>query len=89
MRRIAGQMLGRAPLSIVLAVTVAFVLAGCGAPVTSSPGDCPEPRTAPGSHLAPELEALIPKNVAGRDLATWSLSGRCWVLFAGSGPTRS
>jgi hypothetical protein len=35
--------------------------------------------------MAPELEALIPKNVAGRDLATWSLSGPCWVVFAGSG----
>jgi hypothetical protein len=29
------------------------------------------------------VEALVPKNLGGRDLHTWSLSGRCWVVFAG------
>jgi hypothetical protein len=32
-------------------------------------------------HQAPALEAMLPKRVAGRDLATWSLAGRCWFEF--------
>jgi len=29
-------------------------------------------------HDAPALEATLPTRVAGRDLATWSVAGRCW-----------
>jgi hypothetical protein len=30
-------------------------------------------------HGAPALEATLPTRVAGRDLATWSVAGRCWL----------
>ena len=30
-------------------------------------------------HGAPELEAMLPTTVATRDLATWSVGGRCWL----------
>ena len=33
-------------------------------------------------HDAPALEALLPARVAGRDLATWSVGGRCWLEIA-------
>ena len=32
-------------------------------------------------HDAPSLEAMLPTRVAGRDLATWSVGGRCWMEF--------
>ena len=32
-------------------------------------------------HDAPSLEATLPTRVAGRDLATWSVGGRCWLEF--------
>ena len=33
-------------------------------------------------HQAPELEALLPASVAGRQLARWSVRGRCWLKVA-------
>jgi hypothetical protein len=30
-------------------------------------------------HGAPELEAMLPTTIASRDLATWSVGGRCWL----------
>jgi hypothetical protein len=50
----------------------------------------PTPTTAPSStvscenpgvyvHQAPELEALLPARVDGRDLTRWSVVGRCWM----------
>lgn len=84
-RRVGTSGSVRAKAALLLSVTAALVLAGCSAAGRSTNGACPEPRAATNSHLAPELEALLPKQVAGRSLATWSLSGACWVAFAGPG----
>ena len=32
-------------------------------------------------HDAPTLEATLPTRVAGRDLATWSVAGPCWLEY--------
>jgi hypothetical protein len=45
---------------------------------TPSPAARCGPQSA-GSHQAPELEAILPEEVAGRQLARWSLAGRCWL----------
>jgi hypothetical protein len=34
-------------------------------------------------HQARELEALLPKTVAGRQLSVWSVRGRCWLITSG------
>lgn len=33
-------------------------------------------------HQVPELEAVLPASVAGRQLARWSVRGRCWIEIA-------
>jgi hypothetical protein len=38
---------------------------------------CPSKGVLP--HQNPELEALLPKGVNGRELTIWSISGWCWV----------
>ena len=65
-----------------------LVLSACG---VRSPSGAPEASAAHGAtgrcqgkdsvefHDAPALEATLPTRVGGRDLATWSVAGRCWL----------
>jgi hypothetical protein len=53
-------------------------------PVSSSPTASVD-LTACGeeyTHQAPEVEAALPKRVAGRDLTVWSVAGLCWFKLA-------
>lgn len=46
----------------------AGVAAGCGDELT---------------HQAPDVEAVLPHRVGGRELSVWSVTGRCWIWTAG------
>ena len=54
---------------------------------TPAPADCLD-RDALARHDAPGLEALLPARVANRNLAIWSVQGRCWLeIIANLGPS--
>jgi hypothetical protein len=55
-------------------------------PSTTASAACPG-LSEPLLHQAPELEGLLPSSVGGRELARWSVLGRCWpALLLEDGP---
>lgn len=68
---------------------VVLLVVGCtGAATEHSVGPLPNgsfascPDEGVLQHADPELEALLPKTVNGRELTIWSVSGWCWVDMA-------
>jgi hypothetical protein len=48
---------------------------------------CSDPSVPATHHDSPEVEAILPARVAGRDLDLWSVVGRCWLeMNAGNYP---
>jgi hypothetical protein len=48
----------------------------------SSGAACADPAEVARSHQAPEIEAILPATVQGRQLTRWSVRGRCWLQLA-------
>jgi len=81
------QLLRLAPLASAL-ILGTVLAAGCGGTIPgtsagqSAAGDdtgrCGS-WSAVVSHQAPEVEELLPEEVAGRQLSRWSVVGRCWL----------
>jgi hypothetical protein len=56
-------------------------IATVGSAAPSADGRC-DGANATLLHQVPELEAVLPASVAGRQLARWSVRGRCWIEIA-------
>lgn len=69
--------------ALILTVVV-LVLAACAAPAMSLAQAKTPPGTQPSAlpHEAPELEAVLPRSIQGRPIATWSLAGASWPAFS-------
>src|SRR5262245_596836 len=53
--------------------------ATAGGPSTSGAAERCAPDSPVEHHDAPALESMLPTRVAGRELGTWSVAGRCWL----------
>ena len=87
-----------------MSAVMTIVIAACGSgavgpsistsspapsPTSRGPSEPPCPDMEAGfPHQAPELEAVLPATVSGRQLLKWSLRGRCWLQMAISDPAR-
>src|SRR5512134_1409534 len=57
--------------SLLTSLAIVAVTAGC-----TFPADPARDKSASRPHDAPDLEVMLPSNVAGRELARWSVRGR-------------
>jgi hypothetical protein len=71
------------PGALILTVVV-LVLAACAAAPSASPTQSLPFTELP--HDAPELEAVLPRSIQGRPIATWSMAGLSWPSYAADQP---
>jgi hypothetical protein len=68
-----------------VAVITVIALAGCN---SVGPGATASAPADQRPHEAPLLEAMLPAEVGGRPLATWSVTGETWINFTRDEETR-
>ncbi|MHC4611846.1 MAG: hypothetical protein ACYS7M_16035, partial [Planctomycetota bacterium] len=64
----------RTPLRSGLLAVAACSMAACTPPAATRP-----PVSDERPHEAPDFEAILPKSVAGQELAVWSVRGRSYI----------
>jgi hypothetical protein len=70
-----------------LLTVIVLGLAACAAAPSVSPAPSLPFTELP--HDAPELEAVLPRSIQGRQIATWSMAGASWVALAtGEAPAK-